>query len=55
VLCGIGYLNANTVTPKDIPKNASVTKLVYKDGKYSVEYYAYEEYLAELKAEFRYV
>ena len=55
VLCGIGYLNANTVTPKDIPKNASVTKLVHKDGKYSVEYYAYEEYLAELKAEFRYV
>ncbi len=55
VMCGIGYLDAQSVTPKDIARNASVTKLVCENGKYSVEYYAHEDYLQELKAEFRYV
>ena len=51
---GIGYFSENA-TVKDIPRNASVTKLIHKDGKYSVEYYAYEEYLKDLKADFKYV
>ncbi|MBO5224077.1 MAG: histidine phosphatase family protein [Clostridia bacterium] len=54
VMCGIGYLSENA-SANDIPRNASVTKLIYRDGKYSVEYYAYEEYLKELKADFKYV
>lgn len=55
VMCGIGYKDADIAGAKDIARNASVTKLVYENGKYDVEFYAYEEYLAELKAEFRYV
>ena len=54
LMCGIGYFDAKVVGPKNIARNASVTKLVYNDGKYTVEFYAYEEYLQELKAEFRY-
>ncbi len=55
VMSGIGYLNANTACAKDIAKNASVTKLVHENGSFCVEYYAYEDYLQELKAEFKYV
>lgn len=53
-MCTIGKFDFYSAQMKDIARNASVSKLVYEDGKFSVEFYAYEEYLAELKAEFKY-
>lgn len=54
LMSAIGYFDIDKVSATNIAKNASVTKLVY-DKEYTVEFYGYEDYLQELKADFRYV
>lgn len=44
-MCEMGYFDREKATCDDICKNAGLSKIIYKDGKFSVEFYAYDEYL----------
>lgn len=48
-MCYLGFLNSEEATCDDICKNAGISKLIYKDGKFSLEFYAFDEYLADYR------
>ena len=48
-MCALGFLDSETATCNDICKNAGISKLVYDNGKFSLEFYAFDEYLGDCR------
>ena len=51
LLCEIGYFGYETATHDCIPKNCSITTLVYENSTFSVERFSHNGYLENLKTE----
>ena len=54
-MCYLGFYNKETATIDNISRNAGITKLVYDGEKFDMEFYGYDGYLGESKAELKLV
>ena len=54
-MCYLGFYNRETANSDNISRNAGITKLVFDGEKFDLEFYGYDGYLGESKAELKLV